>query len=104
MTNKDKETADYFILVLDMKIRRIKVYRFSKLQLDIATAQYNSMEEEFATDKSKDLVLVSAQSIKDLKRAYPNYFSDTTEFSQNLKRVYKKNLDNRKKLPAKMKP
>ena len=48
----------------------------------------------YKNNSAIDIVLVSAESIKDLKKAYPNYFSDTTEFGKILKRVYKNNLSN----------
>jgi len=36
-------------------------------------------------------VLVSAESVHGLKKAYPNYFADTTEFSKNIERILEAN-------------
>jgi hypothetical protein len=71
--------------------RLINVRGFDKNQLEEATRIYNEDERKFAEDPSKDIVLVYAESLHDLKKAYPNYFLDTDNFSKYIELVYKAN-------------
>ncbi|MDD2942720.1 MAG: RelA/SpoT domain-containing protein [bacterium] len=93
ITNKKENGAGYYILLLDMEKKVIRVSRYKKSQLVEATEFYDSEEEKHKLDESKDLVMVSAKSVKDLKKAYPNYFSDTAEFTKNLQKIHKANKD-----------
>ena len=86
-----KKGAGYYILFLDLEKRVIKLREFNKSQLEEATNLYNEEEQKYSNDKSKDLVLVSAGSLRDLRRAYPNYFSDTDNFSKYIKKVFMAN-------------
>ena len=88
----NKKNGDYYyILRLDLKESKIRIYGYKKTDLTQATAFYDDEEKKFENDPSKDLVLVSAESLADLKKAYPNYFSDTDEFTKNIKKVYSQN-------------
>ena len=80
--------AGYYLLFLDLKRRVINLRGFNKSQIEEATRIYNEEEQKYRDDKNKDLVLVSAGSLLDLKRAYPNYFSDTENFSKYIEKVY----------------
>ena len=40
--------------------------------------------------KYYDVVLVGVDNINELKRAYPNYFVDSKEFLQTLKKIIKR--------------
>lgn len=88
ITSKMEKGAGYYVLVLDMGEKVINYIRFPKKELDQATDCYNKYETECELDSMKDVVLVSAASLRDLKKAYPNYFSDTTEFEKNMAKVY----------------
>lgn len=79
--------AGYFILLLDFERRSTTFTRYGKEQLSEATEFYDEKEKEYENDASKDLVLVSAASVRDLKKAYPNYFSDTDDFRGYLRKV-----------------
>ena len=88
--SQDKEKgAGYFMLLLDLEDKSIRYTRFGKSQLSEATEFYNEQEEKHRGDANKDVVLVSATSVRELKKAYPNYFSDTDDFQQYLLKVYK---------------
>jgi ppGpp synthetase/RelA/SpoT-type nucleotidyltranferase len=88
LVGKDKKNQrDYFLLVLKIDESRIQVNRFSGDQLDKATSAYTELEKSFENNDKRDVVLVSASSIHGLKKAYPNYFADTTEFSRNLEKI-----------------
>ncbi|PPB53653.1 RelA/SpoT domain-containing protein [Campylobacter hyointestinalis] len=65
-----------YLMVLDAKDGILKLTAFSKSEQLLAQAMYQSME----TNDSMQSVLVSIDSIKKLKKAYPNYFLDAKNF------------------------
>lgn len=91
--------GEYFLLVLHIDESNIQVSRFSPEKLDQATEKYAHLEKEFKGNINKDVVLVSAESVRGLKKAYPNYFADTTEFSKNLERLIEANKTLKADLP-----
>ena len=95
--NKRSQSSGYFLLLLDLENGVINVTQYSSRALDEATKTYGDLEESNKENPFTDVVLVSANSLKELKKAYPNYFSDTDEFQKNMKKVYDANqtlLDN----------
>jgi len=86
-----KNQNDYFLLELEIDKSNIRVMRFSQNDIDLATQKYAELEKEFKNNSEKDVVLVSAESVHGLKKAYPNYFADTTEFSKNIERILEAN-------------
>lgn len=89
---QDKENgAGYFIVLLELDENLVSYTRFGKSQLDEATTYYDEQEKLYKDNSSKDVVMVSAGSVRDLKRAYPNYFADTSLFEKYLREVYKAN-------------
>lgn len=82
-----KNKRDYFLLILEIDKSNIQIRRFSPDHIESATRQYAELEKEFKDNINKDVVLVSAESVHGLKKAYPNYFADTTEFSKNIERI-----------------
>jgi hypothetical protein len=73
----------YFLLALDVDRRRISVNHYEAQNLERATAEYVVIEERYR-DSNVDVVLVAAESIWSLKKAYPNYFADSELFLQTL--------------------
>ena len=45
---------------------------------------YSQVEKKIYGKKEYDVVLVGADNVVELKKAYPNYFADTKEFIKNL--------------------
>lgn len=82
-----KNYNDYFLLILEIDKSNIQIKRYSSDNLDKATADYSKLEKEFSENSSRDVVLVSAESVHGLKKAYPNYFADTSDFARNLEKV-----------------
>ena len=91
ITERKSKNTRYYLLLLDLNKRVINLRGFDKNQLEEATRIYNEDERKYAEDASKDIVLVYAESLRDLKRAYPNYFLDTENFSKYIDMVYKTN-------------
>lgn len=71
--------AQYYILALNFTTSRLTIKEYSALEMEIATRDYHSIENQKAENKI-NAVLVSATSIDELERAYPNYFSDIGAF------------------------
>lgn len=77
----------YYLLILDINQKTIYAKYISPSFLLDGYEEYRRIEQEISEDDTKDVVLVSASSLKELKKAYPNYFADTLTFINNLKKV-----------------
>lgn len=77
----DMGDSHYYLLTLDATEKRVAIQGFGRHELSKASAAYDLAEQTTVEHRSsKDTVLVSVDSIKELKRAYPNYFADTHAF------------------------
>jgi ppGpp synthetase/RelA/SpoT-type nucleotidyltranferase len=83
----DRKKSHFFLLELDLKSdgEKLQIKSYPKGDEPIATEHYLQSEKEQGTDFYKDIVLVGADSIEELKQAYPNYFIDTAGFLEYLK-------------------
>lgn len=52
-----------------------------------AESFYYAKEQETKNDMNTAVVLMSAGNLRDIKRAYPNYFLDTKDFLRNIKNI-----------------
>ncbi len=79
---------DYFLL--NMKHENgavtVTVNGYKSAQLQVATEKYLELERE-AANTLNDVVLVSAGSLNELKKAYPNYVADSKEFIKFVKQA-----------------
>ncbi len=93
-----RNIADFkwLLLVLDTEKNTIQVTGFA----DRRQASKEIGKIEPATRKNLDAVLVSVNSIKQLRAAYPNYYADTREFLNALGIA----LDRRKVMPGAEQP
>lgn len=78
--------AAYYILILNFKTYRLRIKEYGRTELEVATEDYKQIESQGA-EETIDAVLVSARSIDELKRAYPNYFSDIGEFVARVEKL-----------------
>ena len=85
--SKEMKGKGYYVLILNYEKKTLRVKGFTTQQIDLATKVYNEIEAEH--DKNIDVVLVSAQSFEDLREAYPNYFSDISEFVNTMNKLLK---------------
>ena len=76
-TTKHSFDVGYYLLALNYSGNRIKIYSFSKDQVQAASAAYNELE---LSNNDLDVVLVSADSLATVREAYPNYFIDIRKF------------------------
>lgn len=73
--------AKYFIVRMDFDGRSINVERFKAQESKLANTKYIQMESQIKKGANVQVVLVSVDSLTALKRAYPNYFLDTSRFA-----------------------
>jgi ppGpp synthetase/RelA/SpoT-type nucleotidyltranferase len=83
--NEKLKTASYFLLEYDFNKNTIQISSYTKDMSKQANLAY-TRHESAIKDGSKNIVLVSVDSVNALRRAYPNYFLDTKDFSEALKR------------------
>ena len=64
-----------------------------KRRLKYAVQEYLRLERESGNMNSDNIVLVSTQSVHNLKKAYPNYFADSNKFIENLEKLVEKSFN-----------
>ncbi len=80
--------GDYYLINIDIEKKKINITVFEKKSLDAATKEYLENEKSIKDSNSKNaVVLVSANSMRSLKKAYPSYFLDTSEFVNTLEKI-----------------
>lgn len=72
--------ARYFLMELDPDKRLLTVRPFQSKQMLLAEDSLAAAERDVAKNPTWDAVLVSVDSMAALRRAYPNYYLDTTAF------------------------
>jgi ppGpp synthetase/RelA/SpoT-type nucleotidyltranferase len=82
-----QKKAKYYLVRLDPTKSEILVSGFRSNQSKEANQAYTLAEKSLPKDTSIRVVLVSVNSIKVLKRAYPNYFLDTEGFVLEVERL-----------------
>lgn len=88
-TNKiesDNFPGDYYLLNININEMFVNIQIFNKNQFEYATNEYLKLEKTI-NENENAVVLVSATSIKTLKKAYPSYFLDTSEFIQAIEKM-----------------
>lgn len=88
-TTKEKK-AKFFLLELLIKDKRLLITEYGEKEKDQALKDYSDKEKEHKGKIDYDVVLVSVDGVKELKRAYPNYFADTREFIDYLEKIINK--------------
>lgn len=85
VTSRNK--AKYYLLELDLETLKTSLTGFKPAESNEAGAAYTASEQESLIEKRVQTVLVSVDDVSQLKRAYPNYFLDTTEFVRRVKEI-----------------
>ena len=78
--------GDYYLINIDIENRYVNITVFDKNSLDEASEKYLEIEKRIIESKNA-VVLVAANSMRMLKKAYPSYFLDTTEFLNALEKI-----------------
>lgn len=74
----------FHLVVLNTQRRTLSVKPYSEGRLDEANAEYAAVEARTKAGEPIEAVLVSAGPIESLRKAYPNYFLDTQEFTSQV--------------------
>ena len=72
-----------YLLELDIENRQLVARSYTNPL--IAAEDYSAIERAIENEPGKDAVLVTVESLASLRRAYPNYFLDTTAFVESVK-------------------
>jgi putative GTP pyrophosphokinase len=78
MAKQFKSDSGFYILTLDSEQRMTQVLGFSTSSS--ADQKYLEMEKESQDKPHVQTVMVSLNSLKSLKNAYPSFYLDTTRF------------------------
>lgn len=85
--------ADYYLLRLAPQAHRLTIGRYNRREIRKASEDYIAIERRNQVRLlDSDAVLVAADSIKELKTAYPNYFADASKFIREVKMAIETNL------------
>ena len=76
----------YYLVYINFEAKTVKVTSFSKDEESLASTKYSELEGTLQDGKNA-AVLVSVNKVKELRDAYPSYFLDTKEFTNNVERI-----------------
>lgn len=82
---RNKMRNGYCVMTLNYETNQLTIKRFKSSEIEQANIYYTSLEAKRSTEKT-DTVLVRVSSFSELKSAYPNYFSDISEFIAKIKK------------------
>ena len=88
--SKEKPNLRFFLLELDIIGEKLNITGYPEGQEEKAIAKYAKAEKRNQGKREYDVVLVGVDATNDLRKAYPNYFADTKEFLENLKKILNK--------------
>lgn len=94
--NKVIGNCEYFLVELNLKDEQpqVNIKGFHQQMKDVAEVYYQKREMDLRNEPKIDIVLISMKNVKDIKKAYPNYFLDTELFIENLQRICQTIIDN----------
>ena len=75
------------VLELNLDTESVRGLGYRANELEDATEAYRVMEERSRSDPRVDVVLVSTDSLRALRQAYPNYFADIREFRRIVREI-----------------
>lgn len=81
-SNNQSIANGYVVLELNYDNHELRYTFYKPNEIEIANEYYDSKEDN---SNNLDVVLIRTNSFKDLKKAYPNYFLDISEFISRVK-------------------
>lgn len=82
----DQFNGDYYLINISVKEKFVNIMTFKKSDFELASDEYLRLEKRIKENENA-VVLVAATSIKALRKAYPSYFLDTSEFITALEKI-----------------
>lgn len=87
----NRAQGNYHLIVLNATSQNVSIKSFGSARLDEANKAYAEAEVEAAMSLDDiQPVLVATNSVDALRRAYPNYFLDTTQFLKVVNQIEKR--------------
>ncbi|MEK6920303.1 MAG: RelA/SpoT domain-containing protein [Nanoarchaeota archaeon] len=87
---KTSQKSEFFLLELNILEEKLNITAYTEKEEQQAIIDYAQAEKRNTGKKEYDVVLVGADTNLDLEKAYPNYYVDTTEFLEYLRKIIKK--------------
>lgn len=81
------DNGEYYVMELDSNKSTVNLVAFNQRQLDKAESFYKTREIDTKDAPHIEVVLISAGNLKQVKKAYPNYFLDTQAFIKGLNKI-----------------
>ncbi|MBI2617599.1 RelA/SpoT domain-containing protein [Candidatus Gottesmanbacteria bacterium] len=85
--NKKGEGWSYHLIILNSFEKTVQIIPYNREKLEKAIQDYGDVEAEAVKGKKIEPVLVSAGPLAILRRAYPNFFLDISEFIKDVKEI-----------------
>ncbi len=85
----DQTRGKYHLITLNLEEMKAFVKSYKAKDIDIANKDYSITEAEISSGKRMQVVLVSSESVKALKKAYPSYFLDAELFAKQINVIRK---------------
>ncbi|PCH60471.1 MAG: (p)ppGpp synthetase [Gammaproteobacteria bacterium] len=86
----DKKKGHYHLITLDLDESKVYIQSYERKDVNLANIEYSRKESEINEGKNMQVVLVSSESVKALKKSYPSYFLDADLFAKQIISVEKK--------------
>lgn len=77
----------YYLVELNIDTKKVMITTYHSDDLELANTKYTEREREIADNNTIQVVLVSTDSIHELRDAFPNYFLDTRDFLKNMQLI-----------------
>lgn len=87
LKDTSEQKTHYYLLELDVEGMNVSVSGYTREALPQATNDYLEREKWAKGKEGIQVVLVAAQSLTALRKAYPNYFLDTGKFVARIRRI-----------------
>lgn len=85
--SNNKSSGSYHLIILDTEAGTVEIKSFGLRRINEATSEYIEWEKKAEDNPYMQVVLVSTESIGNLKSAYPSYFLDAGEFVKYIREI-----------------
>ncbi len=86
----DKNKGRYHLVTLDLDEMMAYIQSYEPKDLEAANIEYSKKEADVHAGRNMQVVLVSSETISELKKAYPSYFLDAELFSKQIATIKKR--------------
>lgn len=87
VTGPDFRAKKYLLLDMRPEEGMTRIRTFRQREFEFASEEYSRVEAEVASLPKAQAVLVSTDSIRDLRQSYPSYFADSTLFIAEVQKI-----------------